>query len=71
MSVHFYLVLLLQLPCQGKSEAHAVSLSAVHEGPKTTFICGLLAVYLALTNPPLIYPIAHIFRVGPLCRACA
>ena len=25
----------------------------------------LPAVYLAVTNPPLVYPVAHIFRVGP------
>ena len=25
----------------------------------------LLGIYLALTNPPLVYPVAHVFRVGP------
>ena len=24
----------------------------------------LFAVYLAVTNPPLVYPVAHIFRVS-------
>jgi len=27
----------------------------------------LLGIYLALTNPPLVYPIAHILRVSSGC----
>ncbi len=26
------------------------------------------AVYLALTNPPLVYPVAHVFRVRFISR---